>query len=379
MALNIKDIQSTSINKVAKKSFTFNELLNKDISLFGSRFNDKRKEDFYSSLSILFSSGLDFRTSIELLEEEQTKEKDKILYRSIKDEIVSGKSFSEVLRSKEEFSEYEYYSVKIGEESGKLKNVLNELAIFYGRKIEQKRKLIGSLSYPFIVLLTAIGAIYFMLSFIVPMFEDVFARFGGDLPGVTKFVIALSEALSGSFLYILLGVALLLAFIFTQKKKHWFRASTSAVGMRLPLLGPLIRKNYLARMCFSLNLLTSANTPLLQSISLVKKMIGFYPIENALENIESEILKGRLLHQSMSAHDVFDKRMVTLVRVAEEINQLDLIFEKLANQYNKDVDHQSSVLGSAMEPIMIIFVGVLVAGILVAMYLPLFNMSTAIG
>jgi type IV pilus assembly protein PilC len=141
----------------------------------------------------------------------------------------------------------------------------------------------------------------------------------------------------------------------------------------------MISKIYLARFCQSMNLLISSKTPLVTAIELVKKMIGFYPIEISLEIMQEDIMKGQPLHISLSKFKIYNKRMVSLIKVAEEVNQLDTMFAKLAKQYTDEVEHETSILGSLIEPIMIIFLGLLVALILVAMYLPLFQMSNTVG
>nr|MBA3971958.1 type II secretion system F family protein [Bacteroidota bacterium] len=141
----------------------------------------------------------------------------------------------------------------------------------------------------------------------------------------------------------------------------------------------MVSKIYLARFCQSMNLLISAKTPLVTAIDLVKKMVGFYPIEVSLEIIQNDILQGVPLHVTLAKFEIYNKRMISLIKVAEEVNQLDTMFSKLAKQYSDEVEHQTSILGSLIEPIMIIFLGVLVAVILIAMYLPLFQMSSTIG
>jgi len=125
-------------------------------------------------------------------------------------------------------------------------------------------------------------------------------------------------------------------------------------------------------------LLLAAKTPMIKALQLVKYMIGFYPFEKALTVMEQDILHGKLLHQSMERFPLFDTRIISLVRVAEEVNQLDIIFNKLNTQYNEELEHQISMLSNLLEPVMIIIVGLLVAVILISMYLPLFQLSSSI-
>lgn len=218
-----------------------------------------------------------------------------------------------------------------------------------------------------------------MMKFVVPMFADVFKRFKGELPYFTRLIIRLSDAFSNYSLYLFLGITIIVVFLYGKRKTVWFRKLSADVLLRTPIMKDMISKIYLARFCQSMNLLISAKTPLVTAIDLVKKMVGFYPIEVSLETIQEDILKGQPLHLSLSKFKIYNRRMISLIRVAEEVNQLDVMFSKLAKQYSDEVEHQTSILGSLIEPIMIIFLGLLVAIILVAMYLPLFQMSSTVG
>lgn len=375
---NIDFVKKAPATSVKERKGTL-DFLNKDLKLFEAGFSDKKKERFYSELCILFSAGVDIRSALELIEEEQTKEKDRILFATIKESIMAGAGLSSAVEQTGMFSPYEYYSIQIGEESGSLTKVLQELSYFYSKKIQQKRQLISALSYPAVVFSASFGAIFFMMKFVVPMFADVFKRFKGELPYFTRLIIRLSDAFSNYSLYLFLGITIAVVFLYSKRRTVWFRKLSADILLRTPIMKDMISKIYLARFCQSMNLLISAKTPLVTAIDLVKKMVGFYPIEVSLETIQEDILKGQPLHLSLSKFKIYNRRMISLIRVAEEVNQLDVMFSKLAKQYSDEVEHQTSILGSLIEPIMIIFLGLLVAIILVAMYLPLFQMSSTVG
>lgn len=379
MAIDIAQLkqQKNTAEKPAKQSTDIFAFLNKDIELFGSGLSDKKKEAFYIEMSILLSAGVDIKTALEIIYEEQTKTKEKALFGTLKENIVAGSTLSDAVKLSGKFSDYEFFSLQIGEESGKLSLVLQQLAAYYQSKIKQRRQLVSALSYPLLVLSTSFGAIFFMMNFIVPMFADIFKRFGGNLPAITQVIVSVSEVVNNYILYFFLIVIGIVVFLFTQKEKVWYLKYSAIVIVRIPLMGDLIKKIYLARFCYSMNLLISSKIPILRAIDMIKKMIGFYPIEIALGQIEEEILQGNSLNKSMAAHDVFPKRMVSLVKVGEEVNQLDVFFEKIANQYTDEIEHQTGLIGSLIEPIMIIFLGLVVGVILIAMYLPLFQLSNS--
>lgn len=381
MSIDLKDIKQKQAPKAAGKANqkeAVARLLQKDISLFGTKIKDKKKERFFSDLAILLSSGIDFKTALELVVEEQKNKKDRELYEAVKDDVLKGKSLWEAIESCGKFTNYEYFSIKIGEESGRLTEVLQELQQFYSRKIRQKRQIVNSLSYPLIVLITAIGALIFMLNFIVPMFEDVLKQFNGKLPAITEFIIGLSGFFSEYGGWLALCIAGLIVFLMTQKNRGWYRKYSSLLFLRLPFFGGIMNKIYTTRFCQAMALLIASHTPMVQALQLVKNMINFYPFEKALDRIATDVIRGKALHQSMSQFNIFEHRMTSLVKVAEEVNQLDVIFDRLNKQYSEELEHRLGILSSILEPVMIILVGLLVGTILVSMYVPLFQMGSTI-
>ena len=375
MAIELKNFKTNTKNK--KYNFQhIVSLLNKDIQFGINKLKDKKKESFYSELQVLLSSGIDMRTALDIVVDEQKSEIDKKLFEGIKSEVISGISLSKAIQNTGKFSQYEYYSIKIGEESGRIKEVLIELSIFFTKKIKQRRQLTSALTYPVMVIVTAFLSVGFMLNFIVPMFIDVFKRFNGEMPGLTKMVISLSlfmKAYIWLFLLIIIGMILTILYL---RRKEFFRARVTYLILKLPLFGEITKKIYLTRYCQSMALLLGAKTPMINALQLISKMIEFYPFEKAMEKMEFDILHGKLLHQSMSQFDFFDSRIISLVRVAEEVNQLENIFTKLSVQYNDELEYKIGMLSSLLEPIMIILVGLLVAVILISMYLPLFQLSS---
>lgn len=377
MAIQIEHKQSSTA--APKKDVVQNilNILNRDISLGSTKLKDKRKASFYSELSILLSSGIDIKTALEIITEQQSAVKIQMLYTKIGKDVIEGKSLSDSLRETGLFTNYELFSIKIGEESGRITEVLTELTKYFDKKIKQKRQLTGALTYPIMVTTTAILAVVFMLRFIVPMFVDVFKRFNSNMPALTQAVLDLSKAVSENSVLILLLISGIVFLFFTVKNKRWFRRISSTILLTIPGVKDVVKKIYLARFCQAMALLISSRTPMLRSISLVRKMISFYPYEVALKQIEDDILHGKTLHECMSGYSIFDKRIVALTKVAEEVNQLDRIFTRLNEQYTEELEHQVGMLSNLLEPFMIILVGLMVGTILVAMYLPLFQLGSS--
>ncbi|WP_286863333.1 MULTISPECIES: type II secretion system F family protein [Sphingobacterium] len=351
--------------------------LSRDISFGSTQLPDKKKEEFYVEFSTLLLSGVDLKTAFDLVLLDQKNSKDNKLFQEIKGNVLVGDSLSDAIRKSDKFSNYEFFSLRIGEETGKLGEVMKELALFYKSKISQRRKIISALTYPVIVLSTSVGAILFMLKFVVPMFSDIFTRFGGELPAITAFILKVSKFMDRTFWWAVLAILIFVVFIRVNRKQLWWRKWSSKIMLKLPLFGDIIRKVHLARFANTMRLLVSTNTPLLQSIQLVQQMTDFYPIAHSLEGAEREILQGESLHAALAKYPFYPAKTVQLIRVGEEVNRLDFFFEKIATQLTEEVEYKTSTLSSLLEPFIIIFLGLVVGLILIAMYLPMFQMSNS--
>jgi len=374
-------MNSIEINKLKKKTSNTNsfiEFLNKDIDLFGKKLNDKHKEFFYNELATLISAGLDIKSALDMIVSEAPSKEGKI-YTELQKNIINGSSFSEAQTKCGMFSAYEYYSTQIGEETGKLTFVFQDLAKFYQNKIKQRRQIISALSYPVIVMCLSIGAVIFMLYFIVPMFSEIFKRFGGDLPAITKTILNLSRFVSNNILYLIISIALIFIGIYSQKDKIWFKKATSYLLLKLPIFGVLVQKIQIARFCSTMGLMISSKVPLVKAVSLIENVTEFYPIKKALPVIGSKLIHGVSLYECLKGDPIFDKKMVSLIKVGEEVNQLDTFFYRIADQYGEEIDHKTKIMGSLIEPFLLIFLGGIVGFILIAMYLPLFKLSTTFG
>jgi type IV pilus assembly protein PilC len=378
MAIDLRQLSNNAPNSgEAKSKSSLQELLSRDISLTGNRFGDRQKERFYSELQTLLTAGVDIRTALELLENEAEKKDERELFAKIRNAVISGSTLPDAVKATGKFSDYEFFSMRIGEESGRMTAVLRDLADYYTKKIRQRRRVRSALTYPSVVVSVAIGAVWFMLQFVVPMFTDMLRRFNTDLPALTKGIISLSNSIGHYGPYILLVLITAGVFVYTQRKQLWYRRASSSLLLRLPYIGNIARKVYLERLAHAMHLLLTAKTPLVNALELVQKMVGFYPVEHALGIVQQDVMRGMPLHESLAKFPVFTKRFISLIRVAEEVNQLEQMFDRLSKQYTEEIDHDTGVLGSVIEPVMIIFLGLAVALILVAMYLPMFQLSSS--
>lgn len=371
--------QIENIKESKEKTFDFDKLLKKEINLFGKSFSNKKKESFYTELYVLLQAGLELKDALELISKEQKKETDEQLIKSIIEKLISGKNFSEALQEKKLFSTYEYVSIQIGERTGTLNKVIEELGNYFKKKNEQKRTVLNALSYPIIILTTAFLAVGFMLQFVVPMFADIFKQNNVELPWITTKIIMISNFFKNYYWVLFLVIVITVVLRKFFKNTLWYQRISSKIILRLPFIGEFVKKVKVAQFTQALSLLIEAKVPLLNGIQLTQKMINFYPLQQALNNIENDILVGKTLSESIKKHSIFDSKMISLTKVAEETNQNQVIFERLTTQYNKDVEYKSKMLSTALEPLIILILGIVVATILIAMYIPMFKLSTVIG
>lgn len=377
MGIDVSKINKGTNTKIGKSSSTGSNFFSKEIT-FSKKIGAKQKEVLYKDLSTLINAGVDFKTSLDILANQQKKEHLKQLILTIKSKVVKGKSFYEALEDTGKFSAYEYFSIKIGEETKKLDTVLLELHKYFKRQIKLRKQIISVITYPSFVLVLTVGVLYFMLTYVVPMFKSVFNQFDGDLPPLTKKVIILSEKFPLIFLVVVVGIISISLLVKLYGQNETFRNYRSKFILRIPFFGRLVKMVYLARYCQFLDLLLTSKTSLTESLDMVKKMIGFYPIESSIDPIRNDIIKGVPFAAAMKKHKIYEYKLISMVEVAEEINELDSMFSRLADEYDEEVEHKTKMIGVVLEPMIIIIIGLIVGLIMVAMYAPMFDLSKII-
>ncbi len=371
MSIDLKKIEQ---KKKSSGGINWQKNFNVEIRFRKKVLSAKKKESLYSELGILIGSGLDIKNSM-LVMMAENKKGTRELYQAIYEQLIKGVSLSQSLLDSGKVSKYEYYTIKIGEETGNLCVVLKQLTLHFSAQIKQRRQLISTFSYPALVILTAIMVVLFMMNFIIPMFEELFNRFNGELPSLTKAIIGISDFISSYMGLIFSAVFTLVLLIYSFRKRTFFRRITSKLVLKIPGIRTIVKKIYLAKYCQTFSLLNSSKIPIVTSIQLIQKIIGFYPFENALLKIEMDLTNGKLLYETYQQFEIFEPKLISLTKVGEEVNKLNEIYENLSKQYSEEVQYKVSVLNTVLEPLLILFIGVFVAVILIAMYLPMFQMS----
>lgn len=351
-------------------------LWDREITWPNKGLNDVRKERLFRELHMLLNAGVDPRSVLDLLFKAQNDQRERATLGSVREAVLRGDGLSRALETAGAFNEFEVQSVRIGEESGRLAAVCQQVAEHHADRIKLRRMVRQAIAYPLFVLCVTLGVVFFMMNIVVPMFAQVFARSGAELPPLTRHVLTVSGWVRKGWPFILLVVAGAVGATLAFGRHPQWLAWSERIASYLPVLGEMKRKALLARFCRAMAFLLQSGSPLDRALELSERMSTSPRLRTALADIRAKVIRGSTLHQAMEAHTVFDGQLVAMIAVAEEVKQLDTMFQRLGERYMADVQHRTTMLGSVLEPAMILTISVLVGTVLVAMYLPMFKLST---
>ena len=340
--------------------------------------NNKKKQSLFAQLQMLLNAGLDFSRAFSLVVS-GAEGKDRDVLASVFDNVVSGQPLWMSMQISGSFPAIDYGVIRIGEETGRLSYSFKFLVDYYARKENQKRILVNALSYPMITLCIAVAVMAFMLAVVVPMFQNVYDRLGGELPSMTLFIISISKALP--FIWFVL-LSCCVAAVFVRNffgKTYWYRSMVSYILLSMPYGGSLIRKYYQTRFCRLGYLLISSGVPVLNALTMIRDVIGLWSYEQSISEICSCIERGGSFSEGMEHYEnLYGRNLVTLLKVGEETNRLDNMLESQADSIGMELDYEIRQLNNVVEPMMILVIGAVVAFILIAMYLPMFRLGMTI-
>ena len=350
-------------------------------SLLGKpkKIPDSKKEMLFSELLSLLSSGVDFSRAFGMLADGEKDKNITALLKEIHRDIIKGDTLGKSLSSSGYFTALDCGVVRIGEETGKLYESLGFLSDYYRKKASQKRMISSAVSYPLIILFIAVVVLIFMMLVVVPMFEQVYSRMGGELPAVTRAVVAFSRNFQSYLLAFSLAAAALTVLFTIYGNTEPMRKFKAAALLRTPLAGKLVKKNSQAHFCKLMYLLYSSGIPLIDGIEMLQDIITLYPYRKSFESIARGLTDGESFADNVARFgNLYDARLTTLLRVGEETNTLSQMLRKQGEDITAELEYKLKQLGNILEPVMIMFIGVLVAVILISMYLPMFKLGTTI-
>ncbi len=298
---------------------------------------------------------------------------------AIKENVESGTTFADALgKFPDTFDDLFRNMIAAGEVGGILDTILNRLAQYLEKADKLKRQIKGAMMYPVIVMLVSLAVVALLLLKVVPTFEEMFAEFGQALPAPTQFVIDLSKWLQANFLYIVVGIVVggfsLRQFYKTKRGEILI----DSLMLKLPVFGDLLIKTAVARFCRTLGTMIASGVPILEALDICGRTAGNKVIEIAVNNVREAISEGRTIAEPLSEAGVFPEMVCQMIAVGEATGALDVMLGKVADFYEDEVDQAVENLTSMMEPIIIVFLGTIIGGLVIAMYMPIFTMASGI-
>lgn len=335
---------------------------------------------FSRQFSTMISAGLPLIQCLDILaSQEQNKSFAKII-RNIKEDIEGGSTLTDALKKYPKvFDDLFINMIAAGEAGGILDTILNRLATYLEKAMKLKRKVKGAMTYPAVVLFVSCAVITLLLVKVVPVFQSIFAGMGRELPLLTQFLIDLSNFITNNSLYIVgaLVVALVALVKFYQTDRG--RTLFDRMILKPPVIGPLMRKVAIAKFTRTLSTMISSGVPILDGLEIVSRTAGNKIVERALMETRKNISEGKTIAEPLAATSVFPPMVVQMIAVGEATGSLDSMLTKIADFYDDEVETAVNAMTSMLEPMLMVFLGGVVGGMIVAMYLPIFQIGSIVG
>ncbi len=336
---------------------------------------------FTRQMATMMRAGVPLVQAFDIVAEGVDKPKLRELILSVRNDVASGTAFASALRRHpNEFDELFCNLVDAGEQSGALESMLDRVATYKEKTESLKAKVRKAMTYPIAVLVVAVIVSGILLIKVVPQFEAVFAGFGAELPAFTKMVINFSEFAQAYWFVIVLGVmGFVFAFTEAKKRSKKLRNALDRISLKLPVAGDIIEKSSVARYARTLATTFAAGVPLVEALNSVAGSTGNNVFVEAVYKVRDDVSTGQQLHFSMRNTGVFPNMIIQMVAIGEEAGALDDMLDKSASYYEEQVENAVDNLTSLMEPLIMSVLGVLVGGLIIAMYLPIFQLGAVVG
>jgi type IV pilus assembly protein PilC len=362
-------------NKIKKKpkdllanvKFLQPKIKEKDIIIFARQF------------STMIDAGLPIIQCLDILQSQQENPTLKKMLKEIKDAVEGGTTLADSLkRFPKHFDNLFVNMIAAGEAGGILDVILKRLAGYMEKAAALKRKVKGAMVYPAITITVAVVVVAIILVFVIPVFQKMFADFGSSLPGPTLIVIAISEFVKSKIHWIIIALVLFAIAFKKYYKTDKGRWVIDSLALKAPVFGLLIRKVAVAKFTRTMGTMLGSGVAILEALDIVAKTAGNSVVENAIYGVRSGIAEGRTMADPLQASGVFPAMVCQMIAVGESTGALDAMLEKIADFYDEEVDQAVDNLTAMIEPAMIIFLGIVIGGLVVSMYLPIFTMAGAI-
>ena len=368
MRINVIKIKKKPKDLFENVSFLQPKVTEKDVILFARQF------------STMIDAGLPIIQCLDILYSQQDNKTFKNVLKDVKESVEGGSTLAEALNKyPKNFDDLFVNMIAAGEAGGILDTILRRLAAYMEKAAKLKAQVKGAMTYPIITLAIAVVVLGVILVFVIPVFQKMFADFGGELPVPTQIVVNLSEFVKGNILYIIGGViGIGIAF------KRFYRTEkgrnlTDDVVLRVPIFGILLRKVAVAKFTRTMGTMLSSGVAILDALEIVAKTSGNRTIERSIYSVRTGISEGRTMADPLADSGVFPAMVCQMISVGESTGALDAMLVKIADFYDEEVDQAVDNLTSMIEPFMLVFLGTTIGGLVISMYLPIFKMAGMVG
>jgi len=345
----------------------------------GSKITEQEVVIFTRQFATMIEAGLPLVQCLDILARQAENKEFARVIGQVKTDVESGDSFADALRKHPRvYSDFYVNMVEAGETGGILDTILARLAGYMEKAAALKSQVKGAMIYPAVIIGIAIIVVVFLLLYVIPVFADMFASFGGTLPAPTRFVMFLSDLVKD---YILYAIPLVGALVWLFKrfyKTEKGRLMVDTLVLKLPVFGPLIQKVAVAKFTRTLGTLVSSGVPIIDGLEITARTAGNKVVEGAVLSIISSIKEGQTIAEPLGRQAIFPPMVVQMIEVGENAGALDAMLNKIADFYDQEVDTAVAALTKLMEPMLMVFLGTVIGGMVVAMYLPIFKIAGAI-
>ena len=334
---------------------------------------------FCRQFSTMIDAGLPIIQCLDILYAQHENKTFKKMLKEIKSNVESGQTFAEALKKYPKYFDDLFVNmISAGEAGGILDTILRRLSAYMEKAAKLKSQIKGAMVYPIVTMIIAAIVVGVILVFVIPVFEEMFEGMGGSLPGPTQFVVSISRFTKSNIHWIILGI---IVFIFAFRRFYRTTRGRTIVDdlvLRLPVFGPIIRKAAVAKFTRTMGTMLGSGVAILDSLEIVARTAGNKTIENAVFETRTAIAEGRTMADPLSESGVFPSMVCQMIAVGESTGALDAMLTKIADFYDEEVDQAVENMTTLIEPFMLVFLGVIIGGLVVSMYLPIFKMAAAL-
>lgn len=350
-----------------------------EVSGLGGKINAKDIAVFCRQFAVIISSGITIVEAISILRDQASKKRMKIVLEEVHSELQKGRVLSEAIAPYEDlFPEFMKNMISVGEASGSLDSILNQLADYYENDYKIRRKIKSAMTYPIILGVLTVGVVVLLMVAVIPMFSGMLTDMGGELPGITKLLIAISNFMTDNILILIAFTVILIigftSYIKTDKGRLWF----DGVKIKLPVIKNTVLKTVTARFARSMSILLKSGIPIVNAMEIMQHLIGNRAVEEKFSNATDDIQEGRGIAGPMKSLEIFPPLLIHMIVVGESTGELDEMLGRTAGFFDEEVEESIEKAVSMIEPAMIIVMAAIIGVIILSVMLPMVTLMETV-